>query len=73
MSQKVIDLPKNEGIITLKEVRCSCGKLLGKVQEGAAHEIKCPRCKKIIEGIHELAKRVSDEKAKAFIEIISTY
>ncbi len=33
----------------LKEVRCSCGKLLGKVQEGAAHEIKCSRCKRIIE------------------------
>lgn len=29
----------------LIDIRCSCGKLLGRVQEGAAHEHKCPRCK----------------------------
>lgn len=31
----------------LIDIRCSCGKLLGRVQEGAAHEHKCPRCKEI--------------------------
>ena len=30
----------------LIEIRCSsCHKLLGKVQEGASCEIKCPKCK----------------------------
>jgi len=31
----------------LIEIRCSCGKLLGKVQDGAEHEHKCPRCKRV--------------------------
>ena len=32
----------------LVDIRCSCGKLLGKVQVGAAHEHKCPRCKDMV-------------------------
>lgn len=39
-------------MIELKEIRCTCGKLLGKVQEGAAHEIKCPRCKELTRVVH---------------------
>lgn len=31
--------------LKLIDIRCACGKLLGKVEEGAAHEHKCPRCK----------------------------
>lgn len=31
--------------VKLIDIRCACGKLLGKVQEGAASEHKCPRCK----------------------------
>lgn len=34
-------------MIKLIDIRCSCGKLLGRVQEGAAHEHKCPRCKEL--------------------------
>ena len=38
----------------LVEIRCSCGRkgrLLGKVQTGAVHEHKCPRCGAMIAGI----------------------
>jgi len=42
----------------LVDIRCACGKLLGKVQEGAAHEIKCPRCKCI--NVHQKIYRFGD-------------
>lgn len=35
----------------LIDIRCSCGKLLGRVQEGAAHEHKCPRCKQLMTAV----------------------
>lgn len=38
MSQKLVD------------IRCACGKLLGKVEEGAAYSLKCQRCKKVQHG-----------------------
>ena len=49
VNEKTLANPTGCATLTLKEVRCSCGKLLGKVQEGAAHEHKCPRCKSLIE------------------------
>lgn len=41
------EVESNKGMTKLVDIRCSCGKLLGKVQEGAAHEHKCPRCKQL--------------------------
>ena len=35
-------------MIVLYEIRCYCGKLLGKVN--GMYQIKCPRCKIIVEG-----------------------
>lgn len=43
-----------DGMTKLVEIRCTCGKkgkMLGKVQEGAAHEHKCSRCGAMIAGI----------------------
>lgn len=33
----------------MKEIRCTCGKLLGKISADATgYEFKCPRCKTLV-------------------------
>ena len=44
--------------MVLSEVRCKCGKLLGKVT--GSYEIKCNRCKFIQEGISPKPKVYKD-------------
>lgn len=60
MTGKSIDMPEKADKIELVEVRCACGKLLGKVQSGAAHEHKCSRCKQFTFKLPDLlAKEVA--------------
>jgi len=41
----------------MKEIRCSCGRLLGKID--GQYEIKCPKCKTISEGdCHEQQTKI---------------
>jgi phage FluMu protein Com len=54
--------------VKLIDIRCACGKLLGRVQEGAAHEIKCPRCKNVVYRGMILQMRPTKEEIKEEIK-----
>jgi phage FluMu protein Com len=53
-----------DATVKLIDIRCDCGKLLGKVERGAAHEHKCPRCKTMtIYRFGEFTTEVYNEEA----------